>query len=425
MNTKGIYELYKQSYTISTDSRHITPKCLYFAFRGEHFNGNEWAAEAKDKGALACFVEQEEFADSQKGIYYVQSSLESLQKLAMYHRQQLSIPVIGLTGSNGKTTTKELIAAVISQKFKTLFTAGNYNNHLGVPLTLLRIDPTYEMAIIEMGANHQKEIESLCQIAQPDIGYITNFGSAHLEGFGGREGVIKGKSELYEYLLYNDRTVLCNDADPLQVQQSSKISKRIRFGTPESDYYFILEKAQHNQLVLSYKGTELKTQLTGDYNFSNACAAVSLGLYFEVDISAVQQAIANYTPENQRSQIISKHQQTIVLDAYNANPSSMQSAIENFDTFEGSKTSILGDMFELGEFSESEHRSIIEEVLAKNWNQAIFVGEHFYNQKTEGAQFYRLREELEKKLQSEKINSKNILIKGSRGMALENIVKLL
>ncbi len=425
MHIEEIYHLYTQSYKVSTDSRSIPENGLYFAFKGAHFNGNEYAQEAREKGALACFVEEKEFENISQQIYWVESTLITLQKLANYHRNQLKIPFVGLTGSNGKTTTKELIAAVTSMKYKTLCTAGNYNNHLGVPLTILRIDPSYEMAIIEMGANHQGEIKELSAIAQPDIGYITNFGKAHLEGFGGVEGVIKGKSELYEYLLRADKTVLCNEADDLQVKQSIDITHRITFGLPSSDYYFELETHSGNTLSLSFDKVIINTQFTGNYNFSNASAAMSLGLHFGVSIEKMKEALESYVPENQRSQILIQGGKTIVLDAYNANPSSMTEALMNFAQFPGNKTVILGDMFELGKYSELEHQRIVELVEQLSINPAIFVGNQFYEHKDQQGYFYKTKEELEKALDHSLKLTDMILIKGSRAMALETLLPLL
>lgn len=423
MKTKQIYQLYQQSYKVTIDSRKITQDCLYFAFEGTHVDGNAFAQEAIEKGALACFVEKEEYAQPERNIYLVKNTLKKLQKLAKYHRKKIMIPVVALTGSNGKTTTKELMSVVMNTRYKTLYTEGNLNNHLGVPLSLLRIDPTYEFAIIEMGANHQKEIAELSKLARPDIGYITNFGKAHLEGFGGEEGVIAGKSELYDFLQKHHKRALINEADPIQKKKAKRINKTITFGKPQSNYYFELIEGNQNRLCLSYKNTTIQTQLTGDYNFSNASAAISLGLFYDIDISKIKKALESYIPENKRSQVIEQGGKNIVLDAYNANPSSMKAALENFKQFEGSKAIVLGDMLELGDFADTEHRHIIELAQDGNFETMLFVGENFYRQKNEAALFFKTKEELETFLAKNPIIQDNILIKASRGLALETIVE--
>ena len=423
MNPDTFYPLFLQSSKITIDSRKIEKNDIFFAFSGENFNAATLAEDAINKGAFAVIVEQREFENKQRKIYYVPSTLEFLQQLATYHRNQLKIPVIALTGSNGKTTTKEIIHAVLSQKFNVQYTFGNLNNHIGVPLTLLSIKPEHEMAVIEMGANHQKEIELLCKIAQPNFGYITNFGKAHLEGFGGFEGVIKGKSELYDDLKSNGQTILVNENDPIQFEKTENYSPKITFGKESSDYFFE-EFSKDNFVGLSFNGNKAQSKLTGNYNFTNLCAAASLGFHFGLDFAQIKAAIENYTPTNMRSQILEKNGKTFVLDTYNANPSSMAESLKNFSKFEGSKTIIIGDMLELGTESEVEHQSILELANSMGFDEIITVGKHFKNV-NKSSQAFENSAALSEYLQSEKISSKNVLLKASRGIALEKALEFI
>ncbi|MDR6156764.1 UDP-N-acetylmuramoyl-tripeptide--D-alanyl-D-alanine ligase [Chryseobacterium sp. SLBN-27] len=423
MNTEQFYPLFLQAENVVIDSRKIEKNDIFFAFSGENFNAATFAEQAVDKGALAVIVEQQDYENPEKNIFYVPSTLEFLQELAVYHRKKLQIPVIGLTGSNGKTTTKEIIHAVLSEKFNVQYTRGNLNNHIGVPLTILSIKPEHEMAVIEMGANHQKEIEFLSSISMPNFGYITNFGKAHLEGFGGVEGVIKGKSELYEYLKNNDQTILVNENDPIQVEKTKGYSPKITFGNAGSDYQFELSSEQHF-VGLMYKGQKAVSKLTGEYNFTNLCAAASLGLHFGIDFSKIIHAIENYTPTNMRSQIVQKGDKTLVLDTYNANPSSMAASIKNFITFEGSKTIIIGDMLELGNESEKEHRSILELALELGFDEIITVGKIFKSVNHSPLSFEDTKA-LTEYFKTNTISSKNILLKGSRGIALEKVIEFI
>lgn len=420
MNTKQFYPLFLQAANVVIDSRKIEKNDIFFAFSGENFNAATLAEQAIEKGASAVIVEDKEYENLEKNIFYVPSTLEFLQKLAIYHRQKLQIPVIGLTGSNGKTTTKEIIHAVLSEKFNVQYTRGNLNNHIGVPLTILSIKPEHEMAVIEMGANHQKEIEFLCTISMPDFGYITNFGKAHLEGFGGVEGVIKGKSELYDYLKNNNRTILVNETDLIQVEKTKEYSRKITFGNAESDYQFELFSEQ-NFVGLIYKNQKAASKLTGEYNFTNLCAAASLGLHFEIGFDKIIHAIEHYTPTNMRSQIVEKGDKTLVLDTYNANPSSMAASINNFVTFEGSKTIIIGDMLELGSESEKEHLAILELANNSGLDEIITVGEIFSTVNHSPLSFKNTSSLIEY-LKANAITSKNILLKGSRGIALEKAI---
>ncbi|WBX98314.1 UDP-N-acetylmuramoyl-tripeptide--D-alanyl-D-alanine ligase [Chryseobacterium gambrini] len=420
MNIEQFYPLFLQSEKATIDSRKVGKNDIFFAFSGENFNAATLAEQAVENGALAVIVEQQEFQNKEKNIFFVHSTLEFLQQLAIYHRKQLQIPVIGLTGSNGKTTTKEIIHAVLSEKFNVQYTSGNLNNHIGVPLTLLSIKPEHEMAVIEMGANHQKEIALLSSISQPDFGYITNFGKAHLEGFGGYEGVIKGKSELYDYLKDHKKTIIVNENDPIQVEKTENYVPKITFGRENSDYQFELFSEQ-NFVGLKYKDQKAVSKLTGEYNFTNLCAAASLGLHFGIDFENIKNAIENYTPTNMRSQIVKKEGKTLVLDTYNANPSSMTASLHNFITFEGSKTIIIGDMLELGEESTVEHQNILKIAHDLGFNEIITVGKHFKAVNNSSKSFENTAELVEY-LGLNKIKSENILLKASRGISLEKAI---
>lgn len=423
MNVISFYPLFLKAAKVTIDSRKIEKDDLFFAFSGETFNAAKLAESAIEKGALAVIVEQKEFENEQKNIFYVPSTIKFLQDLAKHHRNQLDIPIIGLTGSNGKTTTKEIIHAVLSQKYNVQYTFGNLNNHIGVPLTLLSIKPEHEIAVIEMGANHQQEIDMLCELAQPNIGYITNFGKAHLEGFGGVEGVIKGKSELYNYLTDNKQTILVNEDDPIQVEKTIGYEPKISFGAETSDYQFF-EFSENNLVGLVYQENQVLSKLTGNYNYTNLCAAASLGLHFDLNFEQIKVAIENYLPTNMRSQVLEKNGKTFVLDTYNANPSSMAESLKNFNNFTGSKTIIIGDMLELGDESEKEHHSILDQANLLKFDEIITVGNEF-KKINATSKSYLNSKELSEYLKSNKIESKNILLKGSRGIALEQILEFI
>lgn len=417
MELKKIYDLYTKCYLVDTDTRNIRKNTIFFALKGDNFNGNEFAEQALKNGANYAIIDEEKFKISNKTIL-VENVLETLQKLANYHRLQLKTTIIALTGSNGKTTTKELINCVLSKEHITTATIGNLNNHIGVPLTLLSMTPKTEIGIIEMGANHQKEIELLCSITQPDYGYITNFGKAHLEGFGGIEGVIKGKSELYNYLIQNNKFVFINPLDNLQVEKTTNANV-INF----PDDILLLEANPY--VKLSFEGTEIESNLIGEYNYTNILAAITIGKYFKVDQAKIKLAIENYTPTNNRSQIIKKEKNDIILDAYNANPSSMKVALENFSKIKkASKTVILGDMFELGEVSAKEHQEIVNLSDKLSFKNTYYIGEHFYKSKSINHQFKNF-EEFKNYLNKKPLENQSILIKGSRGMRLERILELI
>ena len=421
MTTAELFEQFLKSKTVTTDTRNISKDCIFFALKGANFNGNTFAQEAINQGARIAIVDEAEFENQTNNIFLVDDALKTLQNLAKTYRNYLKIPFIGLTGSNGKTTTKELISAVLKEKFKTHYTFGNLNNHIGVPLTILSIPENTEIAVIEMGANHQKEIELLASISQPDFGYITNFGKAHLEGFGGFEGVIKGKSELYDYLKSANKIAFINANDPIQVEKTTDI-KRISFSDQNNaDYQIELIENKQEYLAVKYQNLDIQSHLTGNYNFSNISCAIAIGSYFGIDSDLIKQGIENYYPSNNRSQIIEKENYKIVMDAYNANPSSMEASLNNFAKFEGSKTIVIGDMFELGEESKTEHQRILELAESLHFNQIYILGLHFKETNATNTNVVKFdnRQSFEEFLKNNAINSQNILIKGSHGMRLD------
>jgi len=417
MKIEDIYSLYCKNFLVDTDTRNIRKDSLYFALKGSNFNGNSFAEKAVELGAAYAFVDEEKYCNH-SSIFLVDNVLETLQKLANYHRKQFQFPIIALTGSNGKTTTKELINAVLSKKYKTTATAGNLNNHIGVPLTLLSMSLDTQIGIVEMGANHQKEIAFLSSICEPDFGYITNFGKAHLEGFGGVEGVIKGKSELYTFLEKNKKIAFINTDDAIQVAKTAAIAT-----IPFNDSLSFLEVNPFVKLTLNK--VSIQSNLIGKYNYNNIAVACTIGKYFKVSNSEIKEAIENYTPTNNRSQIITTEFNKVILDAYNANPSSMKAALENFESIqEKNKTVILGDMFELGLDSEKEHQEIIDLVNNCRFSNAYFVGSNFYKTK-KTTQLYKTFELLLEELKKHPLKNQTILIKGSRGMQLERLLAII
>ena len=426
MKIETLHHHFLESSGVCTDTRKISQNCLFFALKGTNYNGNLFAQEALDRGALKVVVDEEEYHHQNGNTLLVHNSLLSLQELAKYHRQHLNLPIIALTGSNGKTTTKELINAVLSQQFRTVATVGNLNNHIGVPLTLLSMDENTEIGIVEMGANHLGEIKMLSEIAEPDFGYITNFGKAHLEGFGSLQGVIKGKTELYQYLKEHDKKIFANANDSKQIEASKGIVK-ITFGPENSDYPVAFVDGT-DTLILEFKGESIQSNLVGTYNFPNLSAAVAIGSYFEIPVAKIKNGIESYTPNNHRSQVMHIKTNTILMDAYNANPSSMMAALENFKQSKGdNKLMILGDMFELGAESEKEHQDILD-FLAKNpFGKAFVTGSNFYKAQNSSSHIYQFETFEALKAAIEKIRPRDgiILIKGSRGMALERILDYL
>ena len=427
MEIKEIYNCFLQSTGVATDNRKINTGNLFIALKGDNFNGNKFALSALENGAQFAIIDEPIYKIDDRCIL-VEDSLTTLQQLANYHRNQLNITIIGLTGSNGKTTTKELINVILSQKFNTKATIGNLNNHIGVPLTLLSFDTSTEMGIVEMGANHQKEIEMLCEICQPDFGYITNFGKAHLEGFGGTEGVIKGKSELYAFLSSNHKTAFVNTDDAIQNEKTKNI-KRITFGLNNTDNFVNITKIKTNPMVkIEFENTIIQSHLIGLYNANNINAAITIGKHFGVSNEKIKLGLENYIPNNNRSQLVEKNSNNIILDAYNANPSSMLAALTNFFQLEEkNKVAILGDMFELGIASSEEHQKLIEFCFNQEEISFHFIGKDFFNHKNTNTNmtFYETFDTFQQAFTSQKTEKSFLLIKGSRGMSLERTLDLL
>ena len=423
----NLHSLFLECSSVSTDTRKIEKNSLFVALKGDNFDANTFAKEALEKGAKYVVIDNPTYLIDNRTLL-VKDSLIALQELAKYHRTFLGLPIIALTGSNGKTTTKELIHAVLSKKFNTLATIGNLNNHIGVPLTLLRFTKETEIGIVEMGANHQKEIEFLCQIAQPDYGYITNFGKAHLEGFGGVEGVIKGKSEMYDYLRGNNKMVFVNVDDSIQNEKSTNI-KRFSFSLNNSTADVKISTIEANPMVkIIFNNQTVQSHLIGVYNANNINAAITIGNYFKVSDELIKEAIENYIPENNRSQLIQKNGNEIILDAYNANPSSMAAAIANFIQLEKkNKIAILGDMFELGEESHNEHEKIVDLLINETSITIYFIGKDFYANQTSNThlKFFENFENFAVFLKTNLPKNNLLLIKGSRGMALEKTLDLI
>lgn len=424
MSIAELYQKFKTCNGISTDTRKITENVLFFALKGDKFNANSFAHEALSKGAKYVIIDEAEYATDERCIL-VGDVLYTLQKLANYHRQQLNIPFVGMTGSNGKTTSKELVAAVLSKKYKTYYTKGNLNNHIGVPLTLLGIDESYDIAVIEMGANHQGEIRDLCNICEPTHGFITNIGKAHLEGFGGVEGVKKGKGELFDFLEKSGGTVFVNAQNEvlLTMAASRKFKEKIEYLTADSEPKMLQDSPI---VVFSANEKQYETNLPGSYNFENIAAALAIGQYFGVESALANEAVSEYNPDNNRSQIIEKGTNSILLDAYNANPSSMAASIQNFINLKTDKKKvvILGDMFELGEESEAEHRLLGALIAKGNFDLVVLFG-HLIAPALESlpkAFYFSDKFSLHNWLIDKYLHDSYILIKGSRGVSLETVL---
>ncbi|MFK7772730.1 MAG: UDP-N-acetylmuramoyl-tripeptide--D-alanyl-D-alanine ligase [Saprospiraceae bacterium] len=427
-----IYTLFQKHPKVITDSRKIEKGCLFFALKGDRFNGNEYAQEAILKGASYAIIDEEKYKKSDETVL-VDDVLLTLQKLATFHRRRMIIPIIAITGSNGKTTTKELISVVLNSQYNCHFTKGNLNNHIGVPLTLLELTPEHEVAIIEMGANHVGEIDFLCKITEPTHGIITNIGKAHLEGFGGIEGVKKGKSELYKFIQWQNGVAFVNMNESFLSELSEGITKRVFYKESknpdplEAPYETTLFQESpfvkigfldNNQELIS-----IQSQLIGLYNFNNIMTAASIGRYFRVRPKRIKEAIENYIPSNNRSQLVEKSTNTYILDAYNANPTSMKNALVNFGQIDANrKVAILGDMLELGKYSDEEHLKIAQQAIELKLDQVVLVGEEFLKVKIEGVQHYEDVNDLKESFAKKDFQNTHFLIKGSRGIKLEEFL---
>ncbi len=421
-----IYQHYQKTYKVSTDSRKIEQDAVFFALKGENFDANDFALQVAEQGMASLVVADRKDLPKHERILVVDDTLKTLQDLAAYHRQQMKATVLSITGTNGKTTTKELISAVLAKKYNIIHTMGNLNNHIGVPLTLLSIKPETEIAVVEMGANHPGEIDFLCRIADPDYGLITNIGKAHLEGFGSFEGVIKTKTELYRHIKAHGKAVFVNQGNPLLWEQSEGI-ERISYGRHCAADTPVAPAKCDPYLGVFWKKRLIQTHLVGSYNFENVAAAIGVGQYFKVEDDKIVEALENYTPTNSRSQVIETQKNNILMDAYNANPTSMRAALINFASISCENyLLILGDMRELGSASEEEHRNILALIKELGFKEAFLVGQNFctYNDNPNWKTFGKV-EELCQHLESHPIEGKHILVKGSRGIQLEKVLPLL
>ena len=424
MNIEVLYDKFSVTSGVSTDTRNIQPNELFFALKGEHFNGNKYAKKALQKGAIYAVIDEEKYAENDEQYIVVEDCLVALQQLANFHRKMLRTPIVAITGSNGKTTTKELMHAVLSMRFETFATKGNLNNHIGVPLSLLSLTSNHQIAIIEMGANHVGEIAALCKIAQPNYGLITNIGTAHLEGFGSQENIQKGKTELYNYLHQQQKDAVFVNADDALLLSLSSNLEQITYGT-SSDFFTGRIEASDPTLQLTIDDLEqeftITTKLFGEYNFTNALAAGAVGKHFGVPLLDIAEAIEQYQPANHRSQIVQVGTTTFIVDAYNANISSMRAAVNQFGKINSpKKLAILGSMLEHGSIEEQAHQEMVE--LTKQLNiPALFVGKEF-QQAAPKTQWFANTEQLKQHLSTQDIEHHTILLKGSRGIRLEEVL---
>jgi UDP-N-acetylmuramoyl-tripeptide--D-alanyl-D-alanine ligase len=427
MNIQELYRIYLQCASVQTDTRKLAKDDLFFALKGPSFNGNEFAAKALELGAICCVVDEDCGFEDER-LFKVDDVLEALQSLAKFHREKFSIPFIAITGSNGKTTTKELVHAVLSAKYITYTTEGNLNNHIGIPLTILKIKPDAEMAVIEMGANHQREIAGYCEYTLPTHGIITNCGKAHLEGFGGEEGVRKGKGELYDFIRAHDGMVFVNADDFHLMNMSNGIANISTYGSNEGANcrgWSAADNVEMLQVVIhgvEYE-TDIATRLVGNYNLPNVLVAAAIGKHFGIAVATIKHAIEGYEPSNSRSQMLEKDGNQIVLDAYNANPSSMKLAIENFARMPGvKKILMIGGMMELGEESEREHKQIIELIREYSWHHVVLVGHQFDGLAADMLHFENA-ESAGKWYRNQAFSGFRILLKGSRSMKMEKVLE--
>jgi UDP-N-acetylmuramoyl-tripeptide--D-alanyl-D-alanine ligase len=427
MNLEELYKRFLESTGVSTDTRQIKPGSIFFALRGDRFNANEFAHQALEKGAILSVIDDAKIP-SHPSLVLVNDALQTLQQLARYHRQQLAIPIVGLTGSNGKTTSKELVSAVLQQKFRTYATKGNLNNHIGVPLTILSIDRTIEMAVVEMGANHVGEIAHLCSIATPTHGFITNIGKAHIGTFGGFDNIVRAKSELYQHLITTNGTVFINSQNPILSNMAKRFTHPVMYPASGDFFQCSLISADPFVRYRAETGNEVQTHLIGAYNFENIATALCVGKFFGVDASKANEAIASYLPTNMRSQVVTKGSNTIILDAYNANPTSMQAAIENLAAMKAArKVLILGDMFELEDEAEKEHQALGKLIQQKGFNEVYLCGKMMKIAQVEipSAKQFGSREDLILELKANTFADATILVKASRGVGLEAVVDYL
>lgn len=426
MNIEELYSRFTECNGLTTDSRHCPEGSMFLALKGETFNGNAFAAQSLAQGCRYAVVDEPLYASPENPrILLVDNCLEALQKLANYHRRRLGTRMIGVTGTNGKTTTKELIATVLSEKFHVLYTQGNFNNHIGVPLTLLRLKPEHEVAVIEMGANHPGEINTLVHIAEPDYGIITNVGKAHLQGFGSFEGVIRTKGELYDFLREKgNATIFIQNENPYLNKIAGGLTC-VRYGqTPGLD---VTGKVVTCSPFLHFGWTadgtshEVKTHLIGAYNLDNALAAVAIGRYFGVDDTQICHALSSYVPQNNRSQLVHTASNTLIVDAYNANPTSMMAALENFRQMDAAhKVAILGDMKELGEGSREEHQKVVDFLKECQFERVILVGPEFGGTSSPFEHYENVKE-VEAMLAAHPLKECCVLVKGSNSMKLSEL----
>ena len=421
-----LYRHFTKAYRVTTDSRKVEKDAVFFALKGENFDANDFAMQVAEAGVASLVVADRKDLQKHERILIVDDTLKALQDLAAYHRQQMKATVLSITGTNGKTTTKELVSAVLAKKYNLIHTMGNLNNHIGVPLTLLSIKPETEIAVVEMGANHPGEIDTLCKIADPDFGLITNVGKAHLEGFGSFEGVIETKTALYRHIKANGQAVFVNRMNDI-LWQRSEGQNRISYGCHSNADYPVEQGQCNPYLSVKWQEQEVRTRLVGAYNFENVAAAIAVGSYFGVEKEAIIEALESYTPTNSRSQVIDTEKNHIIMDAYNANPTSMRAALINFANICGERhLLILGDMRELGTASEEEHRNILGLMKELKFKEALLVGSNFsaYNENPDWKTFAKV-EDLCQYLEGHSTSGKTILVKGSNSIQLGKVLPLL
>ena len=427
MNIQKIHKLFLINNSVSIDTRNIKANDIFFAIKGLNFDGNKFANQAIKNGASLVVSDDLEISKISDKTIYVNDTIKTLQELANFHRKFIDAKIIAITGSNGKTTSKELMLNVLSKHYKTIATKGNLNNHLGVPLTILSMSKETQIGIVEMGANHLKEIDFLCEIAEPDFGYITNFGNAHLEGFKSLDGVIKGKSELYDYLRINNKLIFYNSENKKQSNLINSYTNTFSYGFSTNSNCVINNSNSLNTVDVEYKNKLIKSTIYGGYNFENICIAIAVGEYFDVGFEQIKKGIESYLPENNRSQITITDSNTVVLDAYNANPTSMKLAIESFcKTSYTNKMIIVGDMFELGKDSNKYHQEITDSLESISDTKIYIVGKDFSKTNhSKKIKSFPSTEELINNISKLNISNYSILIKGSRAMQLEKIVELI